>query len=194
MDIWTQARERYAAGGVTHRQLAEELGLPLGALRRRSAEEKWMELKKQHGASGSLSDAPAARLRMDKQLALTDRLLDVCIGALENGEDEFYSYVETQKGEGWTVAKLDVINIDRVAKIIKAVGDIFELQRLALGLHDYKDELSARKLEQDCDIAHLKLDLERMKLEGQTTAPVCDDGFLEALGLDPDGNGELPCE
>lgn len=186
MDIWQQIREQYARGGITHRELAEQYNVPINTLRRRAAEEKWSELKKKHCTvcrSGSEEDMPAARLRLEKQLAVTDRMLDVFISALEN-DAEFYTYIELQKVSGgaeYVEQKMGVINVDRASKLIKAVGDIFELQRAALGLHDYKDELSARKIEQDGDIAHRKLELERLKLDGLLDTGVPDDGFLAAL-------------
>ena len=184
MEIWQELREQYARGGVTHKELSERYGVPLNALRRRAAEEKWSELRKQHGAAGTGEEMPAARLRLEKQLAVTDRMLDVFMRALER-DAEFYTYIELQKVSGgaeYISSQMEIINIDRAAKLIKAVGDIFELQRAALGLHEYKDELSARKIEQDGDIAHRKLELERLKLEGLCDAGVPDDGFLEALG------------
>ena len=189
MEIWQELREQYARGGVTHKELSERYGVPLSALRLRAAEEKWRELRKQHGAAGTGEEMPAARLRLEKQLAVTDRMLDVFMRALER-DAEFYTYIELQKVSGgaeYVSSQMEIINIDRAAKLIKAVGDIFELQRAALGLHEYKDELSARKIEQDGDIAHRKLELERLKLEGSCDAGMIDDGFLEALSTAADG-------
>lgn len=183
MDLWQQIREKYAQGGVTHRELAEEYGVSLCTLRRKAAEEKWSSLKKQRSAV-SESESPAARLRLDRQLAAADRLLEVFMRALEN-DAEFYTYIDIQKtssGIEYVSQRMENVNIDRIGKLIKAVADVFELQRIALGLHDYKDELSARKIEQDGDIANRKLALERMKLEGLADNGAVDDGFLEALG------------
>ncbi len=192
MDAWKNARETYAQGGCTHRELSERFDLPLSTLRRKAAAEHWSRLRKQRSGVGSIDTQWSADVQQSSRLSLTDRLMAVLSRVLENDE-ELYSYAEPQKNGGYLVERLSIINLDRLIKLTKLTADLFELQRTALGLHDYKDELSALKLEQDKELSSRKLEqelllstkkleLELMKLEGVPDEGV-DDGFMEALGL-----------
>lgn len=101
--------------------------------------------------------------------------------ALED-PDELFGYVECQKQNGEVVfanERLPYINEARIGRLVKALGDIFELQRLALQIPQFKEL-------HDAKCADRKLELELLKIENASdTAPrVSDDGFIRALGLE----------
>lgn len=214
---WNELREEYIRGGITQGELAERYGIPAGSLRRRAAAEGWRTMRKSR-ESGTQEDPAAVSARVARHLALTDRMLEIISRALED-EDELYRHVEFAKstsGSEYYCQKLQSINEERAARIVKLMGDIFEQQRIILGIHEYKDELTAAKLAQDerlnanklaqderltmskleyqtnlaerqNSIAERKLELELFKLEGGAGTPdPAADGFLAALGMTGD--------
>ena len=192
MDIWKEARERYAEGGMTQAELAKELQLPLGTLRRRAAQEQWSKLR----SAGHEGGVSARKMRMNRQLSLTDRMLDIIETAL-NDEDELFGHVEFCKstsGSEFICERLRFLNDERFARLVKTAADVFELQRNVLEIHDYKDEVSAQKnkmdvqlaenkLRQQTELAERKLELELLKLERSQETGCAQDDFLFALGL-----------
>lgn len=202
MTNWNEIREEYIRGGVTQAQLAERYGVPAGSLRRRAAAEGWKG-KRKNRENGSQDDSAAVSARVARQLALTDRVLEILAKALED-EDELYRHAEFAKstsGSEFFCERLQSIDEERTARIVRLMGDLFEQQRIILGIHEYKDELTAAKLEQDerltmsklqqqtvlaerqSSLAERKLEIELFKLEGSGDALPGDDGFLAALGL-----------
>lgn len=203
---WNELREEYIRGGITQGALAQRYGIPAGSLRRRAAAEGWRAMRKAR-ESGLQEDPAAVSSRVARQLALTDRVMEILARALED-EDELYRHVEFAKstsGSEFFCQRQQAIDEERTGRIVKLMGDLFEQQRIILGIHDYKDELTAAKLEQDerlnankleyqinladrqNSIAERKLELELFKLEGGSSAPdPAADGFLAALGLTGD--------
>lgn len=206
MEIWSEARERYVRGGVTQREVARMFELPLGTLRKRAAAEGWSMLRESRAKELTAENGDKRKIRVERQLKLTDRMLDVLEKALED-EDELYGWIEfwktTSTGE-FVSDRLGYLNDERFGRFIKAASDIFELQRIVLGIHDYRDELSAQKLENDADIARSKLEqqaalagrkleLELLRLENAQECAEASDDFLAALGMkdgDEDGSGQ----
>lgn len=191
MNTWNEIRELYAQGGITQSQLAEKFGVPLGSLRRRAAAEGWTVMRAERSRGSLENDITARQTRMARQLAITDKMLDIISTAMEN-PDEFYYHIEfgkTSGGSEFVIQRLDALNDERIGRLVKSVGEIFELQRIALGIHDYRDEVAARKVDQDGEIAGRKLELEMIKLENAGGCEEEDtaDGFLEALGISGGG-------
>ena len=196
MDIWKEARERYAEGGITQSELARELQLPLGTLRKRAAQEHWSELR----SAGHEGGASARKMRINRQLSLTDRMLDIIEAALTDA-DELYGYAEFCKstsGSEFVCERLRFLNDERFARLVKTAVDVFELQRTVLEIHEYKDEVSAQKnrmdvqlaeskLRQQTELAERKLELELLKLERAQETGCVQDDFLFALGLSETG-------
>ncbi len=203
---WNELREEYIRGGITQGELADRYGIPAGSLRRRAAAEGWRAMRKSR-ESGLQEDPAAVSARVSRHLALTDRMLDLLTRALED-DDELYRHVEFAKyssaGE-FFCERLSAFAEERAARIVRLMGELFEQQRIILGIHEYKDELAAAKLAQDerlstskleyqtalaerqNSIAERKLELELFKLEGGTGAADPEaDGFLAALGLTGD--------
>lgn len=193
---WNEIREEYIRGGITQGALAEKYGVPAGSLRRRAAAEGWRDTRKSR-ESGSQSDPTAVSARVARQLALTDRMLEIISKALEDG-DELYRHVEFAKstsGSEFVCEKLQALDEERAARLVKLMGELFEQQRIILGIHEYRDELTAAKLAQDerltisklqqqTALAERKLELELFKLDGSAgEADPAADGFLAALGL-----------
>ena len=203
---WNELREEYIRGGITQGALAERYGIPAGSLRRRAAAEGWRAMRKSR-ESGQQEDPAAVSARAARQLALTDRMLEILTNALED-DDELYRHVEFSKstsGGEFYCERLQAIDEERAARIVRLMGELFEQQRIILGVHEYKDELTAAKLAQDerfnfskleyqtalaerqNSIAERKLELELFKLEGGAGTPdPAADGFLAALGLTGD--------
>ena len=203
---WNELREEYIRGGITQGALAERYGIPAGSLRRRAAAEGWRAMRKSR-ESGQQEDPAAVSARTARQLALTDRMLEILTNALED-DDELYRHVEFSKstsGGEFYCERLQAIDEERAARIVRLMGELFEQQRIILGVHEYKDELTAAKLAQDerfnfskleyqtalaerqNSIAERKLELELFKLEGGAGTPdPAADGFLAALGLTGD--------
>lgn len=204
---WNEIREEYLRGGITQGALAKQYGVPAGSVRRRAAAEGWTEMRKARQQSGMQEDPAAVSSRIQRQLALTDRMIDIIAKALED-EDELYRHTEFAKstsGSGFFCERLQAIDEERAARMVRLMGELFEQQRIILGIHEYKDELTAAKLEQDerltmsklqqqsvlaerqSSIAERKLELELFKLEGSSFDPdPAADGFLAALGLTED--------
>ncbi len=203
---WNELREEYIRGGITQGALAERYGIPAGSLRRRAAAEGWRAMRKSR-ESGLQEDSAAISARVARQLALTDRMVELLGRALED-DDELYRHVEFAKstsGSEYHCQRLQSIDEERAGRMVKIMGELFEQQRIILGIHEYKDELSAAKLEQDerlalskleyqntlaerqNSLAERKLELELFKLEGSCTEidPQAD-GFLAALGMTGD--------
>lgn len=204
---WNELREEYIRGGITQSALAERYGIPVGSLRRRAAAEGWCAMRRSR-ESGLQEDNSAVSARVARQLALTDRMVELLTRALED-DDELYRHVDfarSTSGSEYHCQRLQSINEDRAARMVKLMGELFEQQRIILGIHEYKDELSAAKLEQDerltmsklaqderltaskleyqNALAERKLELEMFKLEGSCGGTdIPDDGFLAALGL-----------
>lgn len=203
---WHQLREEYLRGGVTQGELARRYGVPAGSLRRRAAAEGWCAMRKSR-ESGLQEDTPAVSTRVAAQLALTDRMIALITRALED-EDELYRHVEFSKstsGGEFYCERLQALDEERAGRLVKLMGELFEQQRIILGIHEYKDELSAAKLAQDerlantkleyqnalaerqNSLAERKLELELFKLEGLSGgADPGADGFLAALGMTGD--------
>lgn len=125
---------------------------------------------------------------LQAHLRLTDRLLGLVEGALED-ETELYRYVAANKME-FTIETLKCLNEDRLGKLVKAVGELMEMQRETLSVAGYKESsdsrIAAGKLANDRETAMRKLDIELMKLEqGGGAVP---ESLLEALGGVPDGD------
>lgn len=175
-DIYSEIKKKYLEGGITHAQLAQQFGVPVGSIRQRAAREGW---KKQRAQCDDPQEQH--RRRLSNQLKICDRLLEVISDALED-PDELFGYVECQKQNGEVIfanERLPYINEARVGRLVKALGDIFELQRLALQIPQFKEL-------HDAKCADRKLELELLKIENASdTAPrVSDDGFIRALGLE----------
>ena len=180
---WGEIRERYAQGGITQKELAEQFEVPLGTLRKKAAQEHWSQTRRSRSEGTGQCDDTAREVRLQKQLAVTDRLLALIGAALEN-DDELYYHTEFAKSTGgseFVCQRLDVIDDERLLRFVKAVGDICTLQRMLLGLHDYRDELTALKLEQDGRIASRKLDIEMLKLDGGDDDGDSAEGFIASL-------------
>lgn len=185
MTNWSQIRECYVQGGITHSELAEKFDVALPTLRRKAATEGWTRLRSERAGCSAKGDASAAKTRMEKQLELTDSLLEKLLETAKSGSELYYYIDERRSGDGsyeFLADKLPVLNEERLLKLVKAAGELFLLQRMALGLPDIKDELAERKLEQEKAIASRKLDLELLKIDGPAERE-SDDGFLAALGL-----------
>ncbi len=206
MDVWCEARERYARGGITHRELAELYDLPLSTLRRRSSVEHWSALRSGRAGGDSAGDHSARNTRVSRQLELTDRMMDIIEKALGD-KDELYGWIEfwktTSAGE-YVAERLGYLNDERFGRLVKTAAEVFELQRTVLGIHDYRDEISARKLECDADIARSKLEqqaqiagrkleLELLRLENAQDESGATDDFLAALGMG-EGDDEQPVQ
>jgi len=196
---WNELREEYIRGGITQGALAERYGIPAGSLRRRAAAEGWRAMRKSR-ESGLQEDSAAISARVARQLALTDRMMELLGRALED-DDELFRHVEFAKstsGSEYYCQRLQSIDEERAGRMVRLMGELFEQQRIILGIHEYKDELSAAKLEQDerlalskleyqNSLAERKLELELFKLEGSCgdIDPQAD-GFLAALGMTGD--------
>lgn len=190
---WNEIRECYAGGGITQRELSERYGVPIGTLRKKAAQEHWAHMRKLRSA-GAQDDPSARGVRLGRQLAITDRLLEVILAAVSS-DDELFCHVEFSKGAGgseFVCQRMSVLDEERLGRIVKAVSDICELQRVLLGIHDYRDELTARKLEQegtlasrkleqDGYIAGRKLDIELLKLESSDDGEQSPEDFIAAL-------------
>lgn len=202
MTDWNEIREEYILGGVTQKALADRHGISVASLRRRAAEEGWTG-KRATLSAGRTDAQAAADVRRTRQLALTDRLLAAVSRALED-EDELYRHVEFAKstsGSEFICERLQALDEERLARYVRLTTELFEQQRIILGIHDYRDELSAAKLEQDerltldklerqTELANRKLELELIKLEGASGTQDDSDGFLAALGLESEDKGE----
>ena len=200
---WNEIREEYLRGGITQGALAEKHGIPAGSLRRRAASEGWRTARKAR-ENGLPEDPSTINDRVARQLALTDRMLEIIAKALED-DCELYRHVEFAKytsGCEFACVQLDALDEERTARLVKLMGELFEQQRIILGIHEYKDELTAAKLEQDerltmsklshqtalaerqNSLAERKLELELYKLDGGAgDIDPSADGFLAALGL-----------
>jgi len=202
MDIWSEARERYIMGGITQRELAMMFDLPLGTLRKRASAEGWSSLRAGRASGDTAGDSSARNLRVTRQLELTDRMMDIVERALGD-ENELYGWVEfwktTSAGE-FVSTRLEYLNDERFSRIVRTAADIFELQRIVLGIHDYKDELSARKIQNDAEIARSKieqqaelagrkLEIELLRMESALESTDMTGDFLEALGV-KDGDSD----
>jgi len=155
---WNELREEYIRGGITQGALAERYGIPAGSLRRRAAAEGWCTMRKSR-ESGLQEDPAAVSARVARQLALTDRVLELLTRALED-DGELYRHVEFAKstsGSEFHCGQLQALDEERAGRIVKLMGELFEQQRIILGIHDYKDELAAAKLAQDERLTMSKL-------------------------------------
>lgn len=196
---WNELREEYIRGGITQGALAERYGIPAGSLRRRAAAEGWKAMRKSR-EGGCQEDKASVSAHVARHLALTDRMLEILSRALED-DDELFRHVEFAKyttGSEFRCERLPALDEERTARIVRLMAELFEQQRIILGIHDYRDELSAAKLAQDerltmsklqhqTQLAERKLEIELFKLDGAA----CDsdptaDGFLAALGLTDD--------
>lgn len=195
MENWNEIREEYARGGVTHRELAEKFGVPVGSLRRRAAQEGWSAMRSAK-AFGGTGNASCISLRLKRQLDLSDRLVDVISKALDDPDELFRHVAFAKSGDGFVCETERALNEERLVRLVKALGELFEIQRVILGVHEYKDELSAAKLEQDerltisklekqSELALRKLEIELLKLEGDCSAPD-DDNFFAAFSAGED--------
>jgi|GEM_PF-1946761 len=156
---WNELREEYIRGGITQGALAERYGIPVGSLRRRAAAEGWCAMRRSR-QSGSQEDSAAVSARIARQLALTDRMLELIGRALED-DDELYRHVAFAKytsGSEHLCDRLPAIDEERTARLVKLMGELFEQQRIILGIHEYKDELAAARLEQDERLAMSRLE------------------------------------
>lgn len=109
---------------------------------------------------------------LKRQLDLTERLLDRVWEALDN-PDELYRYVEFRRSGDSEAELMRTLHEERLGRLVKALGEIFELQRLAMGIPMFKEK-------NDADMAKAKLELEREKLTPKDGS-FADDGFLEAI-------------
>lgn len=180
MDVYALIKEKYLMGGKTHAELAQEYGVPVGSIRRKAAAEGWKKLRAQRMGVSEMDDETAKQMRIARQLEITDRLLDIIAKALEN-PDELFAHIECRKTGGdieLVCEKTPYLNDVRLVQLVKALGDIFEYQRLALCIPEFKER-------HDAQFADRKLDIELLKLENaaKSVSSVGDDGFLEALGI-----------
>lgn len=204
MEKWSEAKERYINGGVTQRELSQIYELPLGAVRKRASQENWVKQRSERLKSKAEENDPSAEGRAERQLALSDRLMDI-IEAFFNNDDELFSWTEVRKTGGescFVTERLQLLNDARFARMVKLAEDVIDLQRRIMGIPDYRDELSARKLHSDSEfadrklrqqteLASRKLELEFLKLEGAQEAASAGDNFLAALGFEEgDYDGE----
>lgn len=205
MDTWSKAKECYINGGVTQRELSQMYELPLGAIRKRATQENWVKQRSERQKGKKEGGKSSADVRAERQLALTDRLMDI-LEAFFGNDDELFSWIEVRKTSGescFVTERLQLLNDARVARMVKLAEEVIDIQRRVMGLPDYRDELSARKLQSDSsfanrklrqqtELASRKLEIELLKLEGaQGAAAAAGDNFLEALGFEEgDSDGE----
>jgi len=180
--LWSEIRERYAEGGITHRELAETYDVPLGALRKKAAQEHWSQDRKKR-SEGGVDDTSAQSIRRRRQLELTDRLMELMLTALRDEQQLFYhvSVTKASSGAEFVCQSLGALDDERLLRLVKAAADICELQRMLLDVHPYRDVIAARKLEQDGALASRKLDIELLKLEGPSEEEQSPEEFLAAL-------------
>jgi len=115
---WNRLREEYVRGGITQGELAERYGIPAGSLRRRAAAEGWRAMRTSRETG--MQEAPAAvAARVSRQLALTDRMLELLTNALAD-DDELYRHVEFAKstaGSEFFCERLSAFAEERAARI-----------------------------------------------------------------------------
>ena len=182
MENYEGLREDYIRG-VPGELLCKHYAVEPGELRACASAGRWAQEKKLEAWRR------ANRLEtLQTHMRLTDRLLSLVSAALED-ETELYRYTATNKME-FTCETINCINEDRLGKLVKAIGELMELQRETLDLGGYKEKADARaaakKLGNDREAAMRKLDIELMKLE-QSGGGISE-SLLEALGGVPDGD------
>lgn len=149
--------------------------------------DKTLPKKSEHEQSDSVTDQSeqAGRKRgqgedgrftkrkcLARHLSITGRLLDIIEAALSN-DDEMYYYIETlksaQDGSIYAQERLRTINETRLGRLVKTLGEVIELQRLALSIPGYKESsdahLAGEKERRERETAEQKLSHERLKLE-----------------------------
>lgn len=127
-----------------------------------------------------------AHEKIKKHLAVTDRLLDMVLNALDD-DRALHRHVSATKTGGvteMTCQELPVMDVDRVEKLAKAVELLLKMQRDTLGIAVFKEEADERadqrKLLNDRETAERKLELELLKLDGVSSSAV-PDSLLEAI-------------
>jgi hypothetical protein len=204
-----EIKEQYLSGEKSLKAISDSCGISYSKLRAVSVRENWREIKKREESMTSplFSKEKCKNLQEEhlrRHLQLTDKLLSIAEKALEN-EDDLFIHVEVQKsasaGTAFLAEKLPAIDEVRLGRLVKALGDIFELQRAALSIPAFKEahdahltseklkiesRLAGEKEEREREIAIKKLELELLKLERGAAGGVCgvSDSLLSALSDD----------
>ena len=109
-----------------------------------------------------------------QQMEITRELSDIILEDLRAGS--LKKWMQIDKNGSACEGELEYVNEERLLKIVRALGDIFELQRLALGIPVYKEK-------SDNELGLAKIELERQKIKQKETPieTIPDDGFLDAI-------------
>ena len=115
MTNWAEIREEYVRGGITQAELAKKHGVSPASLRRRAAAEGWRAARSVREVGAA--DKSLVSDRLNRQLELTDRMLDVITDVIEKGSDAG-----------------NALDDERVLRVAGIMSDLFHQQRTILEL------------------------------------------------------------
>ena len=131
------------------------------------------------------------RRHLKRQLALTDRLLEIAEKALED-ERELYRYMQSSKSGGNVeniCEERQIFSDERFGRLVKALSELIDVQNGILAVPLFKESADAEnthsKLQSDRDISLRKLEIELMKVDGAESQAVPEQ-LLAALSGDDD--------
>lgn len=137
---WKKIKAEYIRGGVSHRKLAEKYGVPFSTLKKRSASEKWTDLRNQRGTKSDqkLVEAIASQ-EAEKAVDLENTLKDLAMRLAEKISDGISdgTYVKASDVRDVTIA---MKNLREIAGA-RAKKDLEEQQaRIDKLRHDTQDK------------------------------------------------------
>lgn len=196
---WKAVRTEYVTTDISQRKLAEKHGIPYGTLKRRCADEKWVNARETYDRKvvaktiEKTSDREANKLA--KLIATTDKAIDVVAKAFED-ENQFNRYlVETTEeysvpefceeadGDSHVISMRRWTEEQQFAKVdTKALKDLTtvlkDLTTLVRNLHGIPTQAEAESQR----IAAERLKLEQHKADADNNGPDTIEVVFSAAG------------
>ena len=164
MRDWTAIETKYVEGDMSLRDLAQEQGISVSALKQRAWTQSWSEkrrlFREQQARAGPGGVQAKEGRELNKLICATEKLTDAALRALSD-EEQFCRWIVSDGGgaakstEERVFRKIDTKSLKEMAGVLKELTD---LTRDFYGLPAPGDAAAAR-------LAEEKLALDKQKLE-----------------------------
>lgn len=177
-DKWETAKRRYILSDLTIEQIAEEMGLSVNTLRKKSAKEKWKAERTKQGKKrtrkalekaverASSKSAKELTEGMEEELDLAKHIMKQIRRAL-NDQDQFVKHFVTHKGEKFIDGVLynQWVEEKQFSKMdIKGIAELAKALETVEGIHRRTSKQLTRLEEEKLKLDRERLEIEREKL------------------------------
>lgn len=178
-DKWEKAKRRYILTDLTIEQIAEEMGLSVNTLRKKSSKEKWKDQRTKQGKKrtrkalekavdrASTKSAAALNYGMEEELDLAKQIMRYIKRTLQD-EQQFNRHIVQHKGEKFQGGVLysQWIEEQELSKVdTKAINELAKALETVEGIHRRTSKQLTRLEEEKLKLERERLELEKERLK-----------------------------